>query len=89
MEVTRKCSYCKTVKPHSEFVKNKKDKHGVSYCCYACKKKSNSKMLEKIFCHTCNIHITKLHYKDHTKSKMHEILLQLNKHSLSREVTVC
>ena len=81
MEVTRKCSYCKIVKPHSEFVKNKNDKHGISYGCYVCQRKSNQKMLKKVYCEPCKKYITKLHLKDHVKSERHGLLVQLNKYS--------
>jgi CMP-N-acetylneuraminic acid synthetase len=69
MEATRKCSICKTVKPHSEFVKNKNMKHGITYACYTCKKAYNSKMIEKVLCLPCNMYITKQHFNTHLKFK--------------------
>ena len=81
MEITRKCSYCKTSKPHSEFVKNKNDKYGISYGCRACKRIDNFKLLEKIYCEICKIYITKVNLNYHIKSERHELLVQLNKYS--------
>ena len=83
MEVTRKCSYCKISKPHFEFLKNKNAKYGITYGCYACKNKYNSKLLEKVYCEICKIYITNLHLKDHTKSERHRLLVQLKEYSLT------
>jgi hypothetical protein len=44
----RKCSICKTIKSHSNFVKSKNQKCGIGYMCYDCKKRQNDKF-------TCNI----------------------------------
>mgnify|MGYP007063925100 FL=1 len=59
------CTICKTVKPHSEFAKNKNLKYGIGYNCYACKRIDNAKLLEKIQCSVCGKYIAKGAMKKH------------------------
>jgi hypothetical protein len=72
METKRKCSICKTVKPHCEFVKNSKDKYGISYVwCYACKTILKAKILEKIQCSVCGKCIARGSMKRHSEIPLH------------------
>lgn len=72
-ELVRKCSICKTIKPHSEFGKSKNQKYGIGYECYECKKRHNL----KFSCNICFMDVPLRYKKRHFKNLWHE---KLEKH---------
>ena len=92
MELTRKCSICKIVKPHSEFSKNKNIKYGITYICYACKKIDNLKLFEKIQCSVCSKYIAKISLKKHLEVPIHKKLQEYKSivdHSNITKIKIC
>ena len=89
--LTRKCSICKIVKTLHEFVKNRGMKYGVGYTCYVCQKLRNSKMLEKVLCSSCNMYISKMHFRRHLNCRLHKLLLykQQIEEAMLNQISVC
>jgi hypothetical protein len=66
----RKCSICKTIKSHSNFVKSKNQKCGIGYICYNCKKRQN----DKFTCNICFMDVPIRYKKRHFNKIWHEKL---------------